>query len=181
MSKLTNNIKNYTGIGVNLGPVHASDLISNKYAIVHEKLYRTALNSLISEIKSEDETVDDFKKTHKCIEIKHDEYLKPSDVLIVNTQYPFGRKKYDLTDYWNTVPEKRTSKDMSLLHVDEDTIKYAELVYIDYIQGKCKFRSKLNGEEFWTGFDYINEDTIISDDFSLENTFTYKLQNNKIG
>ena len=115
------------------------------------------------------------------IEIKHDEYLKPSDVLIVNTQYPFGRKKYDLTDYWNTVPEKRTSKDMSLLHVDEDTIKYAELVYIDYIQGKCKFRSKLNGEEFWTGFDYINEDTIISDDFSLENTFTYKLQNNILG
>ena len=64
-----------------------------------------------------------------------------------------------------------------MLNLDEDTIKYAELVYIDYVQGKCKFRSKLNGEEFWTTFDYINDTTKVSESYTLKDTFTYKIQN----
>lgn len=125
--------------------------------------------------------VESFKKTHKFIEIKADEYFKPSSVLCIGIDFPFERKKYDLSKYWNTITESRNNKDISLLQLDEDTIKYAELIYIDYVKGKCKFKSKLTGEEFWTTFDYINDETKVSDTYSLDGTFTYKFQNKIFG
>ena len=58
---------------------------------------------------------------------------------------------------------------------DEDTLKYAEIIYIDYINSKCKFKSKLTGEEFWVDFNYINNNTKLSQNMKLDNTFTHLL------
>lgn len=209
-------MKNYSNVIFNSGPVQTADYVNNRYDVVHEKLYKNALNLLMIDIAKTDyhnkmfiigksrltalqgtwkddrlaagpnsipsseymkRYVDSFKKTHKFIEIKNDEYFKPSSVLCIGVTFPYERKKYDLTKYWNTTTEKRNNKDISFLQLDEDTIKYAELIYIDYVQGKCKFKSKLNGEEFWTTFDYINDETKVSEMYSLNNTFTYKVQN----
>lgn len=172
-----NSTYNYSDVlNAKNSPIQASELINNKRETIHENLYRMALDALILDIKEESETVVQFKKTHKFVEIKGDDYLKPSEVFIINTKYPYDKKKHDLKEYWNDICESKIKKDISSLYLDEDTVKYAELMYIDYVNGKCKFRSKLNGEEFWTGLNYINENTLISDDFSLKNTFTYKLQ-----
>lgn len=190
-------MKNYSNILFNSGPVQATDYINDRYDIVHEKLYKTALNKLIIDLgedayKNEinfpqinppsheeyiQKFVNDYKNTHKFLEIKNDEYFKPSSVLSISIIFPYVREKYDLSKYWNIIPEEKNNKDISLLQLDEDTIKYAELIYIDYVKGKCKFKSKLSGEEFWTTFDYINDKTKVSDTYSLKDTFTYKIQN----
>lgn len=124
-----------------------------------------------------DDYIYKYRKTHRFLEIKQDEYFKPSSVISIGTVFPYERKKYDLTKYWNMTPRERNNKDISLLQLDEDTVKYAELIYIDYVQGKCKFKSKLTGEEFWTTFDYINDETKVSELYSLSSTFAYKIQN----
>jgi hypothetical protein len=209
-------MKNYSNVIFNSGPVQTADYVNNRYDIVHDKLYKNALNLLIIDIAktdyhnkmftidtsrlsaqpviSKDDRLDavststpsskyienyieSFKKTHKFIEIKNNEYFKPSSVLCISSIFPFERKKFDLTKYWNQTTRKRNNKDISLLQLEEDTIKYAELIYIDYVQGKCKFKSKLNGEEFWVTFDYINDETKVSELYSLKNTFSYKVQN----
>jgi hypothetical protein len=60
---------------------------------------------------------------------------------------------------------------------DEEIVKDAKLVYIDYVRNRCKFRSKINNKEFWTTLDYINEDTLIDDEMTLKSTFGELLKN----
>lgn len=217
MTNDINNIKNYSRLLFNSGPVQTMDFINSKYDIIHKELYNFAINNFITALaqKSYDNIfilnrskisnlptdngygrltdyegqgpnyeeyirtfIKNYKDSHKFIEIKKDEYFAPSDVIVINVKFPYERKKYNLSNYWNTITEKRNNKDVSLMQFSDETVKYAELVYIDYVNGKCKFKSKLTGEEFWTTFDYINEDTKISDSLSLKDTFMYKIRTN---
>ena len=58
-----------------------------------------------------------------------------------------------------------------------DDIVDAEIIGLNYVTGKATLESRLNGITFEVDFDYINEDTLVSDEYSLKNTFTNKYYN----
>lgn len=183
-NKIENKIITYNDMFYKSGPVRAFDYVSDKYNDIHRQIYNKALKQLINtELVGENklvETLEELNKNYTFIELKKDEYYLPSRVIVKKTTAPFNSKIYDLTEYWDDYEFKEEFKDLSEYWIDEDSVRDAELIYIDYINGKGKFRSKYTQKEFWVDFKFINNDTRISkDDFSLANTFTYKL-NNKI-
>lgn len=177
INKIDNKIIKYDDLTYKSGPVRVSDYISDKYDNIHKQLYNHAIKKLIKKLNISEE---ELKINYRLIEIKNIEYYKPSKVIIKKLSYPFEIKKYSLDEYWDNYEFIEENKDLEQYWFDEDSIKDAELIYIDYIKGKGKFRSKFTQKEFWVDFKFINENTRISlEDLSLSNTFSYKL-NNKI-
>jgi len=176
-NKIDNKIVTYNDMLYKSSPVRAADYISDKYNDIHRQLYQRAVDKLLKELNISKE---DLKINYKLVEIKQDEYFKPSKVIIKNLSYPFTATTYDLDKYWDNYEFLEEYKDLSEYWIDEESTKDAELIYIDYIKGKGKFKSKYTQKEFWVDFNYINENTRLNkDNFSLTNTFSYKL-NNKI-
>lgn len=185
-NKIENKILKYSDLMYNSGPVRAYDYISEKYTNIHKQIYDRALEKLITnELVGEGklcETFDELKTKYCFIELKKDEYYKPSKVVVKQTVYPFEAYTYDLSEYWDNYQYKEEFKELKDYWIDEDSVRDAELIYIDYIKGKGKFKSRYTGKEFWADFKFINQDTKISkDDLSLENTFSYKIQNKIYG
>ena len=180
---ISNKIIKYDSLFYNSSPVKYSDFVIDKYNNVHSQLYNHALNELLKSLCEENNTtIEDFSKTHVFVEIKQKEYWLPSKVIIKEVVHPYKIEKYDLTEYWNTYLIGDEYRDMDKVLFDEDTLKDCEIIYIDYVSGKAKFRSKFTGKEFWKDFKYINEKTRINkDSTTLKNTFTYKLQNKIYG
>lgn len=184
INKIENKILKYDDLLYKSGPIQVNDFLSDKCNDIHKQLYIRALDKFIEEyinLNNLEISIEDFKKNYKFIEIKKDEYFKPSKVLIKDTNPPFSileGKAIDLSKYWDKYEFNTNYKDLSEILFDEDSIKDAELIYIDYVKGKGKFRSKFTDKRFWVDFKYINDNTKIDkDSFSLENTFTYKLRN----
>ena len=160
------------------------DFISNKTNIVHEKLYVAALDKCIEDlVKESGMSVEDYCKSHVFIEIKNTEYWMPSKVTIKNINPPYDIKKVDLKKYWNEYQYIDEFKELDGMFFENDFDKNAfEVVDINYINGKAKFKNKYSGEEIWKDFKYLNEDTVYNKEaLSLEDTFTYKLQNKIYG
>lgn len=157
------------------GPASVSEVVSNKYDNIHQMLFSDALENYFADNNSkygEDTSFEDFVETHKIVEIKREEYNLPSYVLISTKKFPFKQEKVDLTEYWNPYQFGEKNKDLNDLLVDPDTLNDAKLVYINYTNGKCKFRSKFTGKEFWTTIDYITRNTDIDvNSLTLKDTF----------
>lgn len=184
INKIENKILKYDDLLYKSGPIQVNDFLNDKYDDIHKQLYNRALNKFIEEYiqtNNLDISIENFKKNYKFIEIKKDEYFKPSKVLIKSVKVPFGileGKAIDLSKYWDKYEFNTNFKDLSEILFDEDSIKDAELIYIDYVKGKGKFKSKFTEKSFWVDFKFINNNTKINkDSFSLENTFTYKFRN----
>ena len=77
-------IKNYDKLWYNDTPVKYSDYVSNKYNDIHKQLYNDAVNKLLNDIYIDYgcENLDAFLGKIKIIEIKNNEYWKPSSVII---------------------------------------------------------------------------------------------------
>jgi hypothetical protein len=183
-NNITNNMVGYKDQFYRNNPVGFYDYINDKYTIIHKRLYKNALHKLLVDLAKDDNVndaddinkwIDDFYKTHKIIEILPEEYYSPSDIIIYNKKFPYNSTKYNLSKYWENYQYLKQDKDINDLLLDEDTLKYAEIIYIDYINSKCKFKSKLTGEEFWVDFNYINNNTKLSQNMKLDNTFTHLL------
>lgn len=159
------------------GPASVSEVVSNKYDIIHKNLFNDALESYYyanQEKYSDAPTFEKFLENFKIIELKSEDYNEPSFVLISTKKFPFKQEKINLAEYWNPYQFGESNKDVDNLMVDEDTLIDAKLIYINYANGKCKFRSKFTGKEFWTTIDYITRQTNIDiDEMTLEDTFTY--------
>lgn len=171
------------------GPVKFSDYVSNKMDIIHEELFAEALHEWwlrhkdITDKngnKKYEETFNKFLSENKIIELKNKEYHLPSSVIISSKKFPYTQEKVSLNEYWNKYQFNENNKDISQLISDEDSINDATIVYINYVTGKCKFRSKLTGREFWTTIDYINSNTKINkDEMTLKDTFGQLLKNKR--
>lgn len=159
------------------GPASVSEVVSNKYDIIHKNLFNDALESYYyanQEKYSDAPTFEKFLENFKIIELKSENYNAPSSVLISTKKFPFKQEKINLAEYWNPYQFVESNKDLDSLMVDKDTLVDARLVYINYVSGKCKFRSKITGKEFWTTIDYITSQTNIDiNEMTLEDTFTY--------
>lgn len=166
----------YNKMNYNSGPIKFTDFVSDKFNTIHEELYNCALQDYFAtnydKYSETCKNFDDFLSKYKLTEIKNKEYNLPSSVIISEKTFPFKQEKIDLTSYWNTYDFNSNNKDISNLISDEDTLNDAQVVYINYATGKCKFRSKFTGREFWTTLDYINSDTTYNEDeMTLKNTF----------
>ena len=137
----------------------------NNYLYKYNKKLKTSILNII---------IYYYRKSHKFIEIKNDEYWKPSSVIIIGAIYPYNKKKISLNKYWNNYQNKERFKLDLLKITNEENIKDSQIEEIDYINGKVKVYSKSTDITYDVDFDYIDEDTNINNDILLENTFTYK-------
>ena len=117
-----------------------------------------------------------YTKGHRFLEIKNSEYWQPSSIIIIGNNRPYSKHSVFLGPYWN-YNQSKEELDIKNVKIKNNPINDAEITYLDYINGIAYMRSRLTGEEFKIGFEYLNEDTEVSDELSLRDTFTYKLQN----
>ena len=181
---INNFVKTYNDQKYESGPVAFTDYVNDKLNIVHSKLYNNALVKFLKEKWTEQESEEpfitwkkNFMNTHKIAEIKGNEYFVPSSIIVYELFYPYNKTKYDLTKYWDNKYTTINKGDVSDIMIDEDTLKYAEIIYVDYVNGRCKMKSKLTQNEFWAPFKYINNNTKFSNEFVLDTTFTELLKN----
>lgn len=164
----------------NNGPECFANVVNDKFESVHRMLFASALKKYFEDKhdeKYQDIEFDEFMSYYNIIEHRNKDYNIPSRATIRSKLFPFTQETIDLSKYWNEYQFDESNKDINELIDDADTLVDAKLLYVDYARNRCKFRSKTTGNEFWTTLDYVNKDTSIDDEYSLENTFAEKLKN----
>lgn len=117
-----------------------------------------------------------FIKSHKILEIKNSEYWQPSTIVIIGKRRPYRKAHVDLTPWWNWYQSKRNFN-IKDIKITDQVLNDSELVYLDYVKGIAYMRTKLDGIEYAVDFDYLDENIVVSDEYSLKNTFTSKILN----
>lgn len=189
-----NNIKKYDKMIYDSSFVDVQAYTDEKLDNVHQKLFFDALEKAFEDLKIsadtiicsdlniepnelQDLTLDEFIQEYKIKEIKKDEYFKPSTVIFRKLTYPMTTFFIDLTKYWDdyqySIVDKKPADKLNAV----EDLDQATIIYIDYVNGKSKLRSRLSGDEFWISNEYLNSDVKLHDEYTLENTFTKKLKN----
>lgn len=175
-----NRIRQYNDMIYETRPVKYSEYVSNKYNDIHLQLYNDALYKFLKNLQYEKDFYnwndEEIKNNIKIIEIKNKEYWKPSSIIIIKKVYPYTKHKYDLSKYWNNY-QKKDEKNIDDLKILDEKLLAPEILNLDYIRGKAKMECRQQGVEFEVDFDYIKEDTLVSEEYSLNNTFGYKYNN----
>lgn len=146
-----------------------SDYINDKVNDVYNQMLGKAISDFLSDL--------DHWKYYECDikPIKDKNWKTSPRIMITSKKYPFEKKIVNIKEYWDKVVQfsKKTSESYSDLMIDEDTLKDAEIVNINYALGIVKMRSKFTQVEFEVPFSRINGNTNMSLDCSLSGTFTY--------
>ena len=171
-----NIIKKYDDMVYDSRLTKFSELTSDKYNNVHRELYDDALCKYLSENNIDKET---FFLENKIIEQKADEYWMPSKVIVMSRTYNNGYSKYviDLAPYWN---DTQAYKEYDHTEIKTSNSKYNdnEIIYINYVSGEVTLKSRSTGEIQYVDFKYVDGDTPVSEDYTLDDTFTYIAKNN---
>lgn len=159
-----------------------NDYIIDKFDIIHNQIYESALNKYLSEICG-DTDLDEYKKQFTFIELKNNDYFLPSTVVIKKIIPPYSFKKVDLTPYWNFYEFTENTKTFNEdFYEDDMAMNNICIISIDKVKGRIKLRNKYTGKEFWKDIKYLQNDIPIDkDSLTLYNTFSYKLQNKIYG
>ncbi len=176
MISISNKIKNYNDLIYDTRPVQVSEYLSDKYNIVHKQLFNNAVETYLK-TNNIDNGV--FYQNNKVIELKNDEYWKPSKLIILSREYENGFTKtvVDLTLYWNTELsfQNKTYKNIKF---DNENINDFEITYIDYVKGKATIKSKTTDKEYKIDFDDIDSNMRISDELVMTDSWS-QLYNSK--
>ena len=174
-SLIKNKVLNYNNFNNVSNKMKFDDYVYDKYTIIHQKLYNDALNKLIEERNYN-------RDEYRFIEIKQNEYYQPSLVYVQSIYPPFNTEKISLEKYWDTYEFKEEFKNLDESFFDEDVnVNALEVINIDYINGLIKLKDKYTGRIFTKKTKYLNDNLKYSkENFSLENTFSYQIYNNKI-
>lgn len=175
MKSLTENkILNYNNFNNVSNKMNFCDYVYDKYNIIHQKLFDNALERLIIEKGYN-------KDDYRFIEIKQDEYYKPSIVYVKSIYPPFTTEKISLEKYWDKYEFNEIFKNLDENFFNEDiNINSLEIVDINYVKGIMKLKDKITGKTFIRSTKYLNDNLKYNkESYSLENTFSYKI-NNKI-
>lgn len=176
MISISNKIKNYNDLIYDTRPVQVSEYLSDKYNIVHKQLFNNAVETYLK-TNNIDNGV--FYQNNKVIELKNDEYWKPSKLIILSREYENGFTKtvVDLTLYWNTELsfQNKTYKNIKF---DNENINDFEITYIDYVKGKATIKSKTTDKEYKIDFDDIDSNMGISDELVMNDSWS-QLYNSK--
>lgn len=160
-----NQVNKYDSLIYESGPISVTDYVANKYDKVHAQLYNNALQKYLTEHQE----YMLYRSAYNFIEIKQPEYWMPSYVNIISKHYPYEKNKVWLDSYWNKYQNK--NKHYSYTYIDEDTIKDAEVIYMNYVTGEATMKSKFTDVEFTVPFSKLNGDTPVSDEIIQKDTF----------
>lgn len=145
------------------------DYINDKVNDVYNQMLRKAISDFLNDL--------DHWKYYKCDikPIKDKNWKTSPRIMITSKKYPFEKKIVNIKEYWDKVVQfsKKNSESYTDLMIDEDTLKDAEIVSINYALGIVKMRSKFTQVEFEVPFSRINGNTNMSLDCTLAGTFTY--------
>ena len=167
------NVSNYNRMLYNSGPISFSDAVAEKPDKIHQQLYRDALQKYFVEHPE----YSLYRSAYHFIEIKNNEYWQPSYVNIISKRPPHKRNKVWLDPYWCEYQNKKKNN-YSYTYIDEDSIKDARIIYINYITGEVEMESKLTGVKFKVPFSQIDENTPLSPDLIPdEYSFSYQYNN----
>ena len=116
-----------------------------------------------------------YINNHKIVELKNNEYDKPSKIIIYKSKYPYEKKLVDLTSYWDRHYQlnKKPYNNIKLL---DENINDSIITSINYVSGEVEMYSKINDLKFNIDINRINENTEINAD-SIANLFSQKLKN----
>lgn len=163
--------KRYDEFNTDDGPVKFSDYVNDKHDVIHQELYNEAIHEMFDDkYKEEYGTYDEFIEKNFIIEVKDNDYFKPSKIIICSKSFPYTKTTIDLNPYWNEYQYVVKYKDISELFIDEDSLRDAEIIYIDHVNGMCKMKSRLTGKEFWVSSEYVNRNSPINKEAMLRNT-----------
>lgn len=145
---------------------NVANVLSKRNEKVHNEAYQKAKDNYLSKNPS--------YKDYTWVEIRSENWFDPSKAILIMPTYPFTKKKIDLKDYWPVMEDtnfRDNWKDMILV----DTVPYDyEITYIDYISGKAKIENRINGDIQWVDFDKLSQDMNVSENYSLDDTFSKK-------
>lgn len=146
-----------------------SDYINDKVNDVYNQMLGKAISDFLND--------PDHWKYYECDikPIKDKNWKTSPRIMITSKKYPFKKKIVNIKEYWDKAVQfsKKNSESYSDLIIDEDTLKDAEIVSINYVLGIVKMRSKFTQVEFEVPFSRINGNTNMSLDCTLAGTFTY--------
>lgn len=168
---MENKIKNYNNLMYDNGPVKFNDYILNKYNIIHEELFNTALSKLCKDINIDYKHIND---NYRVIEIKNSEFYLSSSIILISKTFPFKKETYNLEKYWpEYIFNKYTYNDILF---NNEKYKNLEIIYIDYVKGLIKLQSRQNDVIINVSFDLIDPNSVkIGDEYSLNNMFSNKI------
>lgn len=172
---IDNKIERYDHQQTDIGPLSVNDIVSDKYNVIHKRLYNNALEKYLAVLAEKKETtVEEIRNGYKMIEIKGSEWHKPSTVKLIQKKYPHEMISKNLSDYWEHYQYDNDSKDIKDLPIDEDSKMDAKIIFYDFVNARVKMKSNYTSKEYWVPFEYVNSYTMISkDDMTLSSTFNY--------
>lgn len=144
-----------------------SDYINDKVNDVYNQMLRKTISDFL---------FDNWEYYECDIKPIKDKNWKTSPrIMITSKKYPFEKKIVNIKEYWDKAVQfsKENCESYTDLMIDEDTLKDAEIVSINYVLGTVKMRSKFTQVEFEVPFSRINGNTNMSLDCTLAGTFTY--------
>lgn len=159
----------YSGLFLNGKLVSVTDLLNDKYDKVYDELVERAKANYLA-----DGHTDDNESSYIWKVIKGKNFIDAPHCYLIKRTFPYPSKTISLKKYWDC-SEFLDSLDGSYeeIAIDEDSSKDLEITNINYVNGKCKLKSRLTSNSVEVDFNKIPRDTPISDDVTLKNTFTY--------
>ena len=165
-------IKNYNKLFIDNLPIKTTDFINDNVTKIHNELYNKALKKYAEENY---ESLENLEFRYKIIEIKNENYLFPSKILLISKQ-DFTKKNVDLSDYWNTnYLRKEITNIFNDLLISDENKKNIEIEEINYYNGTITFKNKFNNKKFTVNVDKIDFNPVYKE--KLTNTFSYLLKN----
>ena len=149
-----------------------SDVMSSSRDDIHRQLYVRALSAFLA--KTPIDTI-----ANRIVELPSQEYDMPSKIKVISRHRPYKAQVFDLSAFWDANYYKPSVMPSQLS--DEMTKSTLEVIAKDYIKGTAKLRSRLTGEIMTMQLKDVSEDTPLGPELSLEDTFTYKIQNKIFG
>ena len=141
-------------------PIKNARLVYNKLTEINKKLK----DELLVEISKH------FNMNHRTIEIKNSEYHLASSILIISKVSPYKRRYVNLAQWWNN-KYKTNKASFEDIKISKENILDSEVIEVNYVNGKAKLYSKNIDTIFEVPFEYLNENSVISDEMTLTNTF----------
>lgn len=182
-------INNYNTLVYNDRVISVSDIISEKELKVHNQIFKRALSAFISKNSGDEKLfpdnydIDKLYEQYIIIETRGQDYTEPSVVKLFSKSLDtpnrkaikinLGEKDSDGNYlYWPEYLYKYTTNLPIQFNSEDYQTEYNELVYIDYARGEATVYNKLKNVYLQIPLSAINENTMISDTMSSENTFT---------
>ncbi len=157
-----------------------NDIISDTNEKKHDLLLNAALDKLWSS-GIYDWTYIYTQDDLDIIEHRDKSYKKAPVCIFRTKKFPYKQWKVDMDPYWNNTYIKHYD-DVTTINFNNYEDKDKKVTYADYVNGKVKMESKLNGTTEYVSFERTDGDiNLDTEEFSIKNTLTYMIESKEYG